>query len=90
MMTATLAVLVTVIAIASVLTLIDCVLRAQSAYGSLKRQSALVQAGFVPQVEAQTLRMRPSLQRPAAGATRPFAKRLPRRGSVPARLRGAA
>lgn len=90
MMTATLTILISVIAIASVLTLIDCVLRAQSAYVSLKRQSVLVKAGFVPQVEAQTLRLRASVQRPAAGATRPFAKRLPRRGSLPARLRGAA
>lgn len=90
MITATLTILVTVIGIATALTLIDCGLRASSAYASLKRQTALMKAGFVPQVEAQIVRVRPAAPRVSTGATRPFATRLPRRGRAPARLLGAA
>ncbi len=81
MIAATITALFSVIAIATAITLIDCWMRAHSAYASLRRQSALVKAGFVPQVEAQIVRIRPSAPR-AAAATRPYARRLPRRQFV--------
>ncbi|MBD2842194.1 hypothetical protein [Erythrobacter rubeus] len=90
MIAATLSVLISVVTIATALALVDFWLRASSAYALLKRQSDLVKAGFVPQVEARVVRLRPAAPRGSSAATRPFATRLPRRASLPARLRGAA
>lgn len=89
MLATSLTVLISVIAIATALTLLDCWLRARSAYASLKRQRALVKAGFVPQVEARIVRLRPAATRSLA-ATRPFARRLPRAAKAPVRVLGAA
>lgn len=89
MLAATITALFSVIAIATALTLVDFWLRARSAYASLSRQSALVKAGFVPQVEARTVRLRTSTPRPL-GSTRPFARRLPRQSDVPLHALDAA
>ena len=83
MIATSITVLISVLAIATALTLIDCWLRARTAYASLRRQSALMKAGFVPQVEAHIVRLRPAAYRSAA-ATRPYATRLPRRQRAPA------
>ena len=83
MIATTIAALFSLIAIATALALMDVWLRARSAYASLKRQSALVQAGFVPQVEARVIRLRSGTPR-VGGASRPFARRLPRATSAPA------
>lgn len=90
MIATTIAVLFSVIALATALTLVDFWLRASSAYVSLRRQSALVRAGFVPQVDAQFVRLRPAASRMTPGATRPFAKRVPSRSPASARSLGAA
>lgn len=90
MIAITVATLFTVIALATGLTLVDCWLRARGAYASLKRHRALVKAGFIPQVEAQYIRLRPAASRFAPEATRPFAQRLPRRSPVPVRSLGVA
>ncbi|MBV7259657.1 hypothetical protein [Erythrobacter crassostreae] len=81
MIAATITILFSVIAIATAITLVDFWMRARSAYVSLKRQSALVNAGFVPQVEARIVRLRPNAPR-ALATTRPFARRLPRPSDV--------
>lgn len=89
MIAASITTLFLVVAIATAITLVDCWLRARSAYASLKRQNSLVEAGFVPQVEAQMVRLRPTAPRPQA-STRPFARRLPRQSDVPVHALGAA
>lgn len=88
MIATTLATLFTVMAIATALALVDFWLRARDAYVYLGRQRALIKAGFVPQVEAQVVRLRPTATRFVGGTTRPFAKRLPVR--PPVGVRGAA
>nr|WP_298926898.1 hypothetical protein [uncultured Erythrobacter sp.] len=82
MLAATITLLFSAVAIATAITLVDCWLRARSAYSSLKRQNDLVKAGFVPQVEARIVRLRPTAPR-ALATTRPFARRLPRQSDVP-------
>lgn len=77
MITTTIAVLILVVALSTALALLDFSLRARSAYASLRRQSELVKAGFVPQVEASVVRLRQTAPR-SAGAKRPFANRQPR------------
>lgn len=89
MLAATIATLISVIAIATVLTLADCWLRGVDAYGSLKRQTALAEAGFVPQVESQFVRVRLS-RSTSVRASRPFARRLPARPGAPVRVLGVA
>lgn len=84
MIALTLAALITVVAIATFLTLIDCALRGRSAFVVLKREQMLFEAGFVPQVEARELRLRPSARRFAFGASRSFASRLPQPSRQPA------
>lgn len=90
MITMTIAALVSVITIATALTLIDFALRARSAYVSLKRQGQLAAAGFVPQVDAQVVRLRPSTHRAALAPARPIATRLRRRREAVAQAHGAA
>ena len=89
MIALTLAILFTAIAIATGFVLVDCAMRFKSAHASLVRQQALVNAGFVPQVEASAVRLRSNTQR-ANGATRPFATRLPAARATTLRAPGAA
>ncbi|EAQ29656.1 30S ribosomal protein S2 [Erythrobacter sp. NAP1] len=58
--------LFTVTAIATGLSLIDSWIRGSSAYGVLRREQALLDAGFVPAVEARDTRLR----RPASSQPR--------------------
>lgn len=64
-------------AIATGLSLLDSWLRGRGAYRMLKRERALLKAGFVPQVHAHEVRLRPTQRRTLAAATRPYARRLP-------------
>ena len=78
MMTALLlASLFSIVAIATGLSLVDSWLRGRGAYRVLKRERALMKAGFVPQVHAHELRLRAPQRRTLAAATRPYARRLP-------------
>lgn len=81
----TLSALFAAVATATCLALVDFWLRARSAHASLRRQAALAKAGFVPQVDAEFVRLRPSYEDCQASAARPYARRLPRRGCVPVR-----
>ena len=76
MIALTIAALFTVICLATALTLVDFWLRGRSAYGSLRRQSELLKAGFVPQVEAKVVRLRPNA--PRFAAIRPLHREAPR------------
>jgi hypothetical protein len=80
-LTLTLTCLFAVAAIATGLSLLDSWLRGSSAYRVLKREQALLDAGFVPQVGAYEVRLRKEARKPArrtlAAATRPNARRLP-------------
>ena len=64
-------------AIATGLSLLDSWLRGRGAYRLLKRERALLKAGFVPQVHAHEVRLRTPQRRTLAAATRPYARRLP-------------
>ncbi|QFT77438.1 hypothetical protein [Erythrobacter sp. THAF29] len=86
----TLTTLFAVVTIATALALADFWLRARSAHASLKRQAALAAAGFVPQVDAEFVRLRPSAERRQPSAARPYATRLPRRMGSSAHALGAA
>lgn len=90
MIATTLAVLFSVVAIATILALVDFWLRANSAYASLKRHSALSRAGFVPQMEAQFVNLRPVNAMRASGSTRLYATRLPHHRRASARVLDAA
>lgn len=83
------ATLILVVALAAGLTLVDFWLRATSAYRSLRRQSRLIEAGFVPQVDARVVRLRSATIGMGYGPSRPFATRLPRRQTA-LRAPGAA
>ncbi len=66
-----------VAALSTSVSLADSALRSRNAFKALKRERALVKAGFVPQVEAQQVRLRHSTSGYRGSATRPFARRLP-------------
>lgn len=66
-----------VAAIATGLSLTDSWLRGRNAYRILKREQALLKAGFIPQVHAHEVRLRQPARHTLASATRPFARRLP-------------
>lgn len=61
--------------IATGLSLIDSWLRGCGAYAVLKREQALLKAGFIPQVHAHQVRLRAPARRTIAAATRPHARR---------------
>lgn len=63
--------------IATALSLLDSWLRGKAAYRAVKREQALLHAGFVPQVHAHEVRLRRAARRTLAAATRPYARRLP-------------
>ena len=77
MIALTLTLLFAIAAIATGLSLIDSWLRGRGLYCVLKREQALLDAGFVPQVSAQEVRLRRPARRTVAAATRPYARRLP-------------
>ncbi|MEM9501182.1 MAG: hypothetical protein AAF941_04990 [Pseudomonadota bacterium] len=83
MIATTLTALFVVIAIATLLTFADCWVRGRYAFVALKRERALVKAGFVPVVEAEAIRLRQP-DRIAPAATRSFARRIPSRARVAA------
>jgi hypothetical protein len=74
-------------AVSAVLTLADCAIKARRAYDMLMHEKALMDAGFVLQVDPQTVRLR-------AAARHGGAVTLPRRSSMlrplPALARGVA
>lgn len=77
MIAMTLTALFSVIAVATALSLLDSWLRGRADFQSLMREKGLLDAGFVPQVEAHEVRLRPQPRRSLAAATRPYARRLP-------------
>jgi hypothetical protein len=58
MLALALTLLLTVTGIVAVLTIIDSAIKGRNAYERLLREAALMEAGFVMQVEAQELRVR--------------------------------
>lgn len=80
MIAMTLIALFTVVAIATGLSLVDTWLRGSADFKALLRQKKLLDAGFVPQVEASDVRLRPLPRRTLAAAARPYARRVPLTG----------
>ena len=66
-----------VVAIATGLSLLDSWLRGCKVYAVLKREKALLDAGFLPQVHAHEVRLRRPARRTLASAARPYARRTP-------------
>lgn len=77
LITMTISALFTIVAVATVLSLIDSWLRGRSAYAGLRREKALLDAGFVEQVEPRETRLRRPRRQTLAGATRSRARRTP-------------
>lgn len=77
MIAMTLTALFTVVAIATGLSLFDSWLRGRADFQALLREKGLLDAGFVPQVEASDVRLRLQPRRTLAAATRPYARRVP-------------
>jgi len=69
--------LIAIAAIATGLSLLDSWLRGVGAYRVIKRERALLDAGFIPQVHAHEVRLRAPQRRTLAAATRPYARRVP-------------
>lgn len=85
MIATAIAALVTIAAIATFLTLVDSWLRARHALASIRRERALLTAGFVPEVEHREMRLR----RSRARAPRPSLASVDRPAHA-LRLRGVA
>jgi hypothetical protein len=66
-------------AIATGLSLVDSWLRARNAYGAISRESQLLAAGFVPQVEAFETRLRQETAYPAHRSARQAVRAYRRR-----------
>ena len=78
MIAMTLSALFTIVAAATVLSLIDSWIRGRSEYAALSHERALLAAGFVPEVEAQETRLRrPRRTTLASAARRSIARRTP-------------
>lgn len=73
----TLSALFTIVAVATVLSLVDSWVRGRSAYAALRREKALLDAGFVEQVEPCETRLRRPRRPTLAGATRSHSRRTP-------------
>ena len=78
MLALALTLLLTVTGIVAVLTIIDSAIKGRNAYARLQREAALIEAGFVMQVEAQERRVRraparftPDRRSPAVLRSRP-------------------
>jgi hypothetical protein len=82
------AALVITATIATALTLVDSWLRARHALAGLRRERALLAAGFVPQIEQRELRLRQSDARGARGSRPSLA--MPQRRGPGLPLRDAA
>ena len=77
MIALTLAGFFTIVTIATGLSLLDSWLRGRADFRSLMRQRRLLDAGFVPQVQAHEVRLRAPARRTLAAASRPYARRVP-------------
>ena len=77
MIAMTLSTLFAIVAIATALSLIDSWIRGRSAYAGLRREQALLDAGFVPEIEPGEVRLRRSRPRSVAGAMRGTGRRAP-------------
>ena len=86
MIAMTLAALITLVAIATGLSLLDSWIRGRSAYGVLRRERDLLKAGFVPQVDASEVRLRGPA--PSAVFARAQTSRSTARRSVAGATRG--
>jgi hypothetical protein len=73
--------------VAAVLTLADCAMKGANAYAMLMREKALMDAGFVMQIDPRELRLRAAARR--AGAVI-LPRRSPMLRPLPALARGAA
>ncbi len=73
----TLSALFTIVTVATALSLIDSWIRGRAAYVGLRREKALLDAGFVPQVEPGEVRLRRQRRTTVAGAMRGNARRAP-------------
>ncbi len=87
MLALTLTCLFAIATIATGLSLLDSWLRGRGAYIMLKRQQALLEAGFTPQLHAREVRLRQQPRKPArrtlAGVARPYTRQRPLYGAVP-------
>ena len=81
MIAVTLSVLFVVVSVATILSLADSWIRGRSAFGVLRREQALLDAGFLPQVEASEIRLR----RPSSNA---FGSKVPARRTLASARRG--
>lgn len=77
MIAMTLSVLFTIVAIATVLSLIDSWIRGRSEFAALSHERALLNAGFVPEVEPREVRLRRSRPVTLASVSRRSARRTP-------------
>ena len=77
MIAATITALTLIVAVATGLSLVDSWMRGRQVYAVLKREKALLDAGFLPQVHAHETRLRKPARRTLASATRPYARRTP-------------
>ncbi|MFU7528032.1 hypothetical protein [Qipengyuania sp. ASV99] len=64
-----------VTSVAVLCSLADSWLRASGAYRSLMREQALLDAGFVPQIDASEQRLRTEFRRTMVNPNRPYARR---------------
>lgn len=67
----------TIVTIATGLSLLDSWLRGRAGFRALIREKGLLDAGFVPQVQAQEVRLRTPPRRSLVAASRPYARRVP-------------
>jgi hypothetical protein len=72
---------------AALLTLADCAIKAANAYAMLMREKALMDAGFVMQVDPREVRLRAAARR---GGAVMLSRRSPMLRPLPALARGAA
>ena len=75
----TLTCLIAITAVATALSLLDSWLRGSNAYTVLKREQALLDAGFMPQVSASEARLRRPARRTLAAAKRSQSRNQNRR-----------
>jgi len=74
-------------AVATLLTLADCAIKARRAYHGLMQEKALMDAGFVMQVDAREVRLRAAARR---GGAVILPRRSPKLRPLPALACGAA
>jgi hypothetical protein len=74
-------------AVAALLTLVDCAMKAGRVYADLMREKALMDAGFFMEIDPREVRLRAAARR--AGAVT-LTRRSPALRPLPALARGAA